>query len=187
MIERAESCSLHSPWEPSEATVAPQQLISHAYNCIIFYRWTSPDGMSERGRVMARLVAEMMEEAKRRVWLDQWEMRRDTTPDQVVRRISDIFLSVPKVVILAAPGDWNRFTNADDIHRWEWELSLQSDKKIWILRYGVPETTQTLSKEQLATDLRKHSGRLADLVMNGNIQVRVLTMDNLKRVLREVV
>ncbi|KAE8402442.1 hypothetical protein BDV37DRAFT_272901 [Aspergillus pseudonomiae] len=177
MIERAESCSLHSPWEPSEATVASHQLISHAYDCIIFYRWTSPDGMSERGRVMARLVAEMMEEAK----------HGTRAPDQVVRRISDIFLSVPKVIILAAPGDWNRFTNADDIHRWEWELSLQSDKKIWILRYGVPETTQALSKEQLATDLRKHSGRLADLVMNENIQVRVLTMDNLKRVLREVV
>ena len=60
-------------------------------------------------------------------WINgKWDGTR--APDQVVRRISDIFLSVPKVIILAAPGDWNRFTNADDIHRWEWELSLQSGK-----------------------------------------------------------
>ncbi|KAB8221465.1 hypothetical protein BDV33DRAFT_202465 [Aspergillus novoparasiticus] len=186
MIEREELCSLRSPWSTSITTIKSHPLISHAYDCIIFYRWTSPDGVHERGRIMARRVAETIKENSRRVWLDQWEMRRNTAPDQVVRRISDIFLCVPKVIILAAPGDWNRFTNADDIHRWEWELSLHSDKKIRILRYGVPETTQEPSKEQLAADLRAHSTRLADLVMKGNIQVRILTLDNLNSILNEV-
>ncbi|KAE8316651.1 hypothetical protein BDV41DRAFT_561949 [Aspergillus transmontanensis] len=185
MIEQEELRPLYNPWGPITTTIKSNRLVSHTYDSIIFYRWTSPDGVFERGRIMARLVAEMMEKNRRRVWLDQWEMRRDTTSDQVVRQISDIFLCIPKVIILAAPGDWDRFTNADDIHRWEWELSLQSDKKIWILRYGVPETTQAPSKEQLAADLRHHSTRLADLAMKGNIQVRVLTMDNLNSVLIE--
>ncbi|KAE8357114.1 hypothetical protein BDV27DRAFT_139922 [Aspergillus caelatus] len=186
MIEQKALCPLHHPWEPSTTDIKSHPLISRTYDSIIFYRWTSPDGVYERGRIMARLVAEMMEKNRRQVWLDQWEMNKNTTPDQVVRQISDIFLRVPKVIILAAPGDWDRFTNADDIHRWEWELSLQSDKKIWILRYGIPETTQAPSKEQLAADLRNHSTRLADLVMKGNIQVRVLTMDNLNSVLSEL-
>lgn len=128
MIEREALRPLHHPWEPSTTDIKSHPLVSHTYDSIIFYRWTSPDGVYERGRIMARLVAEMMEKNRRRVWLDQWEMNKNTTPDQVVRQISDIFLCVPKVIILAAPGDWDRFTNADDIHRWEWELSLQSGK-----------------------------------------------------------
>lgn len=128
MIEQEELRPLYNPWGPTTTTIKSNRLVSHTYDSIIFYRWTSPDGVFECGRIMARLVAEMMEKNRRRVWLDQWEMRRDTTSDQVVRQISDIFLCIPKVIILAAPGDWDRFTNADDIHRWEWELSLQSGK-----------------------------------------------------------
>ncbi|KAF5244026.1 hypothetical protein FANTH_7892 [Fusarium anthophilum] len=98
---------------------------AYAYDYIIFYRWLSPD-LYERGRVMARLVAEMIEKKSRRIWLDQHQMTRSTEAGEVTQRISNTFLSVSQIIILAAPGDWDRFTNPDDIHRWEWEMSLRS-------------------------------------------------------------
>jgi hypothetical protein len=100
---------------------------TYAYDYIIFYRWLSPD-LYERGRVMARLVAEMIEKKSRRIWLDQHQMTRSTEAGEVTKRISNTFLSVSQIIILAAPGDWDRFTNPDDIHRWEWEMSLRSGK-----------------------------------------------------------
>lgn len=100
---------------------------TYAYDYIIFYRWLSPD-LYERGRVMARLVAEMIEKKSRRIWLDQHQMTRSTEAGEVTMRISNTFLSVSQIIILAAPGDWDRFTNPDDIHRWEWEMSLRSGK-----------------------------------------------------------
>lgn len=77
---------------------------------------------------MARLVTEMLKKRSRQVWLDQLEMQRTTTPTQVVGKIAEIFLKVPQVIILAGPGDWLRFADSNDIHRWEWELSLRSGK-----------------------------------------------------------
>ncbi|KAF4964744.1 hypothetical protein FSARC_7343 [Fusarium sarcochroum] len=101
----------------------------YAYDYIIFYRWLSPD-LYERGRVMARLVAEMIEKNSRRIWLDQHEMTRSTDAGEVTARISKTFLSVSQIILLAAPGDWHRFSNQEDIHRWEWEMSLQSAKAL---------------------------------------------------------
>jgi len=75
---------------------------------------------------MARLVAEMIEKKTRRVWLDQRQMTRSTEAGEVTKRISQTFLSVSQIIILTAPGDWQRFSNMDDIHRWEWEMSLRS-------------------------------------------------------------
>lgn len=77
---------------------------------------------------MARLVAEIIEKKRRSVWLDQHQMTRSTGPKEVTKRISKSFLSVSQIIILAAPGDWHRFTNPDDIHRWEWEMSLRSSE-----------------------------------------------------------
>lgn len=77
---------------------------------------------------MARLVAEMLDRHRRRTWLDQHQMERTLDPKEVVERIADSFHTVSQVIILAAPGDWHRFANTDDIHRWEWELSLESGK-----------------------------------------------------------
>ncbi|KAJ9414477.1 HAD-like domain-containing protein [Fusarium oxysporum] len=125
---------------------------TYAYDYIIFYRWLSPD-LYERGRVMARLVAEMIEKKSRRLWLDQHQMTRSTEAGEVTKRISNTFLSVSQIIILAAPGDWDRFTNPDDIHRWEWEMSLRSDKQVWLLQYGLPDNGQALSRAQLAEGL----------------------------------
>lgn len=77
---------------------------------------------------MARLVTEMLNKRSRQVWLDQLEMQRTTAPRQVIEKIAGIFSRIPQVIILAGPGDWHRFVNPNDIHRWEWELSLQSGK-----------------------------------------------------------
>lgn len=99
----------------------------YSYDYILFYRWLSPD-LYERGRVMARLVAEVIEKNSRRIWLDQHQMTRTTEAVEVTKRISKTFHSVSQIIILAAPGDWNRFTNPEDIHRWEWEMSLLSGR-----------------------------------------------------------
>jgi hypothetical protein len=100
---------------------------AYDYDYIIFYRWLSPD-LYERGRVMARLVAEMIEKRNRRIWLDQHQMVRSTEATEVTKEISKTFSSVSQIIILAAPEDWHRFSNMDDIHRWEWEISLGSGK-----------------------------------------------------------
>lgn len=81
---------------------------------------------------MARLVAEMIEKNNRRIWLDQREMKRTTSGEQVVVKITQKFPRVSQVIILYAPGDWLRFANTDDIHLWEWELSLRSGKILHI-------------------------------------------------------
>jgi hypothetical protein len=158
---------------------------------------------------MARLVAEMLEKNNRRVWLDQREMKRTITSEQVIRQIAEIFLWVPRVIILAAPGDWRRFTDADDIHRWEWELSLQSgkaqqvysrslegeaghllgflDKEIWLLQYGWPdEMALPLSKGELATSLMAYDPQLAGLLRKRKIQIQLLTLENIDGVLKEI-
>ncbi|RKL38964.1 hypothetical protein BFJ72_g7094 [Fusarium proliferatum] len=83
---------------------------AYAYDYILFYRWLSPE-LYERGRVMARLVAEMIEKKSCRIWLDQHQMTRSTEAGEVTKNISNTFLSVSQIIILAAPGDWDRFTN----------------------------------------------------------------------------
>ncbi|KAH7215816.1 hypothetical protein DER44DRAFT_656450 [Fusarium oxysporum] len=158
---------------------------TYAYDYIIFYRWLSPD-LYERGRVMARLVAEMIEKKSRRIWLDQHQMIRSTEAGEVTKRISNTFLSVSQIIILAAPGDWDRFTNPDDIHRWEWEMSLRSDKQVWLLQYGLPDNGQALSRAQLAEGLEKYCPRLAELFKNRDVQIRSLTMDSIDVVLKEI-
>ncbi|KAF4993108.1 hypothetical protein FGRMN_6723 [Fusarium graminum] len=158
---------------------------NYAYDYILFYRWLSPD-LYERGRVMARLVAEMMEKNSRRIWLDQHQMTRCTEPGEVTKRISKTFCSVSQIIILAAPGDWNRFTNPEDIHRWEWEMSLLSDKQVWLLHYGLPDDGKTVTKEQLAKGLETYCPRLADLFMCKDVHLRSLSMDSIDVVIREI-
>ncbi|KAF5661245.1 nadph dehydrogenase 2 [Fusarium circinatum] len=158
---------------------------AYAYDYIIFYRWLSPD-LYERGRVMARLVAEMIEKKSRRIWLDQHQMTRSTEAGEVTKRISNTFLSVSQIIILAAPGDWDRFTNPDDIHRWEWEMSLRSDKQVWLLQYGLPDNGQALSRAQLAEGLEAYCPRLAELFKSRDVHIRSLTMDSIDVVLKEI-
>ncbi|KAF5681731.1 hypothetical protein FDENT_7966 [Fusarium denticulatum] len=177
---------------------------TYAYDYIIFYRWLSPE-LYERGRVMARLVAEMIEKKSRRIWLDQHQMTRSTEAGEVTKRISNTFLSVSQIIILAAPGDWDRFTNPDDIHRWEWEMSLRSgerkrdmisdcsklttdppDKQVWLLQYGLPDNGQALSRAQLAEGLETYCPRLAELFKSRDVHIRSLTMDSIDVVLKEI-
>lgn len=75
---------------------------------------------------MARTVARTLETMGVTVWLDQQQMSRQATREQVIAGIHKAFQRVQYVIILAAPGDWDRFVNEDDIHRWEWEMSLKS-------------------------------------------------------------
>lgn len=91
---------------------------------------------------MARLVAEILERMNVHVWLDQHEMSQSATREQVIQGIRRVFARVQSVIILAAPGDWQRFTDEEDIHRWEWELSLNSGRcsaaisvSWWLARY----------------------------------------------------
>ncbi|EWG52133.1 hypothetical protein FVEG_16929 [Fusarium verticillioides 7600] len=158
---------------------------TYAYDYIIFYRWLSPE-LYERGRVMARLVAEMIEKKSRRIWLDQHQMTRSTEAGEVTKRISNTFLSVSQIIILAAPGDWDRFTNPDDIHRWEWEMSLRSDKQVWLLQYGLPDDGQALSRAQLAESLETYCPTLAELFKSRDVHIRLLTMDSIDVVLKEI-
>ncbi|ODM15142.1 hypothetical protein SI65_09381 [Aspergillus cristatus] len=128
----------------------------------------------------------MLKKRSRQVWLDQLEMQRTTAPKQVIGKIAEIFLRVPQVIILAGPGDWHRFSDSNDIHRWEWELSLQSDKKVWLLQYGLPEGMGPLSDTELSKNLRDYCPRIAELASKKDIQARVLTMDNIDGILREI-
>ncbi|KAI9900672.1 hypothetical protein N3K66_004934 [Trichothecium roseum] len=237
---------LPTPTQSPPPTVAPaapaapaaEKSASILYDYIIFYRWLSPDGAYERGRVMARLVAEVMEKTaatrqllsqtnptvtttttttnttnttttatatiapppsppppppsppaaatrpgRHSIWLDQREIQRSAAPRDVVGKIAHTFRLVDQVIILAAPGDWARFANDDDIHRWEWELSLRS---VWVLQYGLPEQGKALSGEELAAGLGAYNPRLAELARKKKVNVRVITMDNLDVVLREI-
>ncbi|KAF5564760.1 nadph dehydrogenase 2 [Fusarium phyllophilum] len=158
---------------------------TYAYDYIIFYRWLSPE-LYERGRVMARLVSEMIEKNSRRIWLDQHQMTRSTEAGEVTKKISNTFLSVSQIIILAAPGDWDRFKNPDDIHRWEWEMSLRSDKQVWLLQYGLPDNGQALSRAQLAEGLETYCPRLAELFKSRDVHIRSLTMDCIDVVLKEI-
>jgi len=99
-----------------------------AYDCIIFYRWYTRDGKQARGRTMARLVTDALEALGMRVWLDQRQMSMDATREEVLEGVYNAFLCARYVIILAAPGDWDRFVNDNDIHRWEWEISLKSSE-----------------------------------------------------------
>ncbi|KAF5697983.1 nadph dehydrogenase 2 [Fusarium globosum] len=158
---------------------------AYAYDYIIFYRWLSPE-LYERGRVMARLVAEMIEKKSCRIWLDQHQMTRSTEAGEVTKSISNTFLSVSQIIILAAPGDWDRFTNPDDIHQWEWEMSLRSDKQVWLLQYGLPDNGQALSRAQLAEGLETYCPGLAELFKSRDVHIRSLTMDSIDVVLNEI-
>ena len=75
---------------------------------------------------MARLVAEVLEAMGVTVWLDQHQMSRQANREEVLDGIHKAFQCARSVIILAAPGDWDRFADDDDIHRWEWEMSLRS-------------------------------------------------------------
>ncbi|KAF5717919.1 nadph dehydrogenase 2 [Fusarium mundagurra] len=199
-VKPAVAMEAHSPLSKSCLSVET----TYAYDYIIFYRWLSPD-LYERGRVMARLVAEMIEKKSRRIWLDQHQMTRTTEAGEVTKRISNTFLSVSQIIILAAPGDWDRFTNPDDIHRWEWEMSLRSgerkrnmisdfskltsdplEKQVWLLQYGLPDNGQALSRAQLAEGLETYCPRLAELFKSRDVRIRSLTMDSIDVVLKEI-
>ncbi|KAF9461361.1 hypothetical protein BDZ94DRAFT_1196210 [Collybia nuda] len=150
------------------------QVTQATFDCIIFYRWYTRDGKRERGRAMARLIAAILEALGVTVWLDQHQMSRDTTRDQVLDGISKAFQRVRYVIILAAPGDWDRFVNRDDIHHWEWEISLKSGKPVWVLQHEVcPEIG--LRPVDLADELSFFSNLLADLVLKRSIQIRTIT------------
>ncbi|KAI3605032.1 hypothetical protein WG66_001931 [Moniliophthora roreri] len=156
------------------------------YDCIIFYRWFTRDGKQERGRVMARLIAEVLESMGVAVWLDQHEMSRSSTREQVLDGIRKAFQRVRYVVILAAPGDWDRFVDHDDIHQWEWEMSLKSDKPVWVLQYDTcPEIRP--HPIDLAHRMSSFSVLLAGLVLRRAIEVRTIMMDNVDATLQEVV
>lgn len=105
---------------------------------------------------MARLVSEMIEKRSRRIWLDQHQITRSTEPKEVTKRIGQTFLTVSQIIILAAPGDWDRFSNMDDIHRWEWEMSLRSGKSTRYLDYsrGLGANSAKLRQAGLAFAIR---------------------------------
>ncbi|KAJ3860130.1 hypothetical protein EV359DRAFT_49722, partial [Lentinula novae-zelandiae] len=155
-----------------------------SYTCIIFYRWYTRDGKN-RGRVMARTVARTLETMGVTVWLDQQQMSRQATREQVITGIHKAFQRVQYVIILAAPGDWDRFVNEDDIHRWEWEMSLKSRKPVWVLQYETICPRLDL-QTNLVHELLLFSDFLADLVLKRSIEVRSLTTENFYDVLEEI-
>lgn len=75
---------------------------------------------------MARLIVEVLKRMNIRVWLDQLEMSQSATREHILDGVRKAFTRARYVIILAAPGDWQRFKDAEDIHRWEWEVSLKS-------------------------------------------------------------
>ncbi|KAJ3993121.1 hypothetical protein F5050DRAFT_1578294, partial [Lentinula boryana] len=162
---------------------------SKSYDCIIFYRWYTRDGKKDRGLVMARSVAETLQAQGIRAWLDQQQMNRDATREQVLTGIHNAFQGVQYVIILAAPGDWDRFLNEDDIHRWEWEISLKSGKPVWVLQYETihPPSRSGLLQISLVHELLLFSNLLADLAFKRRIEVRNLTSDNFYTTLKEIV
>ncbi|KAH7873945.1 uncharacterized protein C8R40DRAFT_1161310 [Lentinula edodes] len=156
-----------------------------SYTCIIFYRWYTQDGKN-RGRVMARTVAKTLEAMGVTVWLDQQQMSRQATREQVIAGIHKAFQRVQYVIILAAPGDWDRFVNEDDIHRWEWEISLKSRKPVWVLQYETICPRLDLLQTNLVHELLLFSNFLADLVLKRSIEVRSITTENFYDVLEEI-
>ncbi|CEI60236.1 unnamed protein product [Fusarium venenatum] len=202
-VESAIAVGAHIPstkYFPKGKVINVRQ--AYEYDYIIFYRWLSPD-LYERGRVMARLVAEMIQKSSRRIWLDQHQIIRSAEPKEVTKRIAQTFLTVSQIIILAAPGDWDRFSNMDDIHRWEWEMSLRSgeymltitssklilttsDKQVWLLQYGMSENDQPPSKEQLAAGMEAHCPKLAKLFMSKDVHIRSLSMDSIDTVVSEI-
>ncbi|KAJ3795632.1 hypothetical protein GGU11DRAFT_214185 [Lentinula aff. detonsa] len=160
---------------------------SKSYDCIIFYRWYTRDGKKDRGLVMARSVAETLQAQGITAWLDQQQMNRDATREQVLIGIHNAFQGVQYVIILAAPGDWDRFLNEDDIHRWEWEISLKSGKPVWVLQYETIYPRSGLLQISLVHELLLFSNLLADLALKRRIEVRNLTSDNFDTTLKEIV
>ncbi|KAJ4474830.1 hypothetical protein J3R30DRAFT_3294862, partial [Lentinula aciculospora] len=156
-----------------------------SFTCIIFYRWYTRDRKTDRGLVMARMVAETLEAIGVTVWLDPHQMSRDATREQVLTGIHKAFQRVQYVIILAAPGDWDRFVNEDDIHRWEWEISLKSRKPVWVLRYETSGPRSGLL-HSLVHELLLFSHLLADLVSKRRIEVRNLTAENFHTTMEEI-
>ncbi|KAJ3823084.1 hypothetical protein F5880DRAFT_575039 [Lentinula raphanica] len=179
-----------------------QHAYQNPYDCIIFYRWftITQDGQqhSDRGLVMARAVADTLSRSFGiTVWLDQYQMSRDATREQVLSGIHKAFQGVRYVIILAAPGDWDRFVNDDDIHRWEWEISLKSGKPVWVLQYDTkicpPNTASRsggggllLRQLSLVHELLLFSNRLAELAFERKLEVRNLTAENFYTTLEEI-
>lgn len=81
---------------------------------------------------MARLVTEALKAMGMTVWLDQYQLSENAPREEVFETVYDAFLSARYVIILAAPGDWERFADDDDIHRWEWEISMKSSKLFYL-------------------------------------------------------
>ncbi|KZP05346.1 hypothetical protein FIBSPDRAFT_923178 [Athelia psychrophila] len=156
-----------------------------SFHCIIFYRWYTDNGVRERGRVMARLVGELLKSMGVLVWLDQFAMSRDTRREDVCDHITEGFQKAQMVIILSAPGDWDRFLESDDIHRWEWEMSMNSDKPVWLLQYEMPQGAEILGLD-LSGRLKAFSEWLASLASTRDIPIRTLTMDTVDSVLVEV-
>ncbi|KAL0578460.1 hypothetical protein V5O48_003509 [Marasmius crinis-equi] len=112
-------------------------------------------------------------------------MRREATREQVLDGVYKAFQRARNVIILVAPGDWDRFANSDDIHRWEWEISLRSSKPIWVLHHeACPGTCP--QQANLAREMLLHSDMLAGLVLKRSIQVRIVTVEDLYTTLEEV-
>jgi hypothetical protein len=61
-----------------------------------------------------------------------------------------------------------------------------SEKKIWLLQYGIPDSSQAATKEQLAAGMEIHCPKLAKLFMSKDVHVRSLSMDNIDVVLGEI-
>lgn len=79
---------------------------------------------------MARLITAALEALGVNVWLDQYRMSRQATREQILDGVYKAFQCARYVIILVAPGDWDRFADKDDIHHWEWEISLKSSEYI---------------------------------------------------------
>lgn len=65
-------------------------------------------------------------------------------------------------------------------------VSSYLDKKIWLLQYGLPEGMGPLSDTGLSKSLQNHCPRIAELASKKDIEARVLTMDNIDGILREI-
>lgn len=77
---------------------------------------------------MARLVTEVLRSFGVTVWLDQQCVEMDANRENILRDVGEALKSSEVVIFLVAPGDWDRFLEAEDIHRWEWEAAIASSR-----------------------------------------------------------
>jgi len=152
--------------------------------CMILYRWLADGGKRERGRIMARLVSEILRSLEIPVWLDQNRIDVDAGKEEVYSIVGEAFKFSKVIVFLAAPGDWDRFADPDDIHRWEWEVAIESGKPIFVLLHETTDISQILAERH-----RIYLGAFAktlDKALKEKINLRPVTTRNIDDVLREI-